>query len=461
MAVKRQSAMIIILIANLLLTLVVIIMFLKSSYNNIIVFNYTTTYTTRPTQNGPLLARKTDTNKHEQPYKEKMYISSDSAVTEHIINDIVINNNSTEHLDDELNGFNPNETSINFNYGAGRNKTFGNQGTGVTYMNITQLKLEIRKYDEWKMNFEYGVIWSFDKENQTKVAVLLIYISTKTDKFFISDDPLSDARYKYFKLLNALNYGYTHQYDVIFVTKPMYEYISNDQDYSNYMNSPHWQKPFALKLLFTDLSYEYEWIFYTDFDALFINCSSPISYFIEQAYSNPNVINKESVSFIFAGDNHIFLNSGIFIIRNNEWSLNLLNDMIYTIENAELYKWDLIRHNTLKEQNVFCALIQGWNITDIDHDHIQKKVKSMKVPQNNGVTDEEYLNCVNNDYMKQFAIPIERYLFNIKAGEWFKSRLSKRRRMSIIHFMGQKATKHNYHTFHIFSLADKHCKIAV
>lgn len=369
----------------------------------------------------------------------------------------VIQNDTTEcwDINNELNGFAPVNAFDKFDAdGAEAQRLFARD------MDICELTMSIHKYNQWKSLFKYGVIWNFDIQHKTKMAVLLIYITKKSAKFQYANDPLSDARYQYFKLLNALNYGYAHLYDVVLLTKPLYENNSTDNKYRSFMNAPTWQKAFIIKHLFTDTSYQYEWILYNDFDALFINCSSAMSipHFVNLAYSNPNVINKEDVSFIFTGDNMIYANAGVFIIKNNEWSLKLLNDIIYAVMNADIFKWNTLHHLKLKDQKVLCALMGGWNVNDDNYRNIQRNISKMWVRNK---TDDDYLNCVKNENMKQYAIPIERYYFSVIPGDWFHSIRSDRQYILMIHFMGEKARTDMVKTFWIFHEATEHCPITI
>ena len=81
-------------------------------------------------------------------------------------------------------------------------------------------------------------------------------------KFNVDNNPTSDARYQYFKLLNVLNYCYINKYDLIFGTKQFVKYrplLRANSKFINYMITPHWQKAYFIRHALSKLNYK--WIF--------------------------------------------------------------------------------------------------------------------------------------------------------------------------------------------------------
>eukprot|EP01084_Bolivina_argentea_P108171 193306_1 len=151
------------------------------------------------------------------------------------LDDAILSNKSLNNFDlrdvNDFNGFHPIHTFLNFD-----------EGFNSIDVNINNSLKNIAKYNKYKSFFEYGCIWRFNSLN--KVAVLMIYITSKKSlKFDRSSDPLSDARYQYFKLENALNYCYIYKYNLIFGTKSIFKYKKTEsKKMVKYMNSPHFQK---------------------------------------------------------------------------------------------------------------------------------------------------------------------------------------------------------------------------
>eukprot|EP01084_Bolivina_argentea_P293677 505129_1 len=141
---------------------------------------------------------------------------------------------------------------------------FDQQFNNINFNLNTCIK-NISKYNKYKSSFEYGIVWKFNDNPMNKTAILIIYIpSPFSSKFINSNDPLSDVRYQYFKLLNTLNYCYIHKYDLYFGNKKIYQHSYKKKKLKQYMNNPHFQKPFFIKHIFNNSIYNYEWLLYMD-----------------------------------------------------------------------------------------------------------------------------------------------------------------------------------------------------
>ena len=87
-----------------------------------------------------------------------------------------------------------------------------------------------------------------------------------------------------------------------------------------------------------EYSSDYDWILWIDHDTLFLNCNLKIEQsIINHSYLVHEVIENNSISLIFRGEYCATINSRVFVMKNNNWSDQVLQNWIYFEKNVEKY----------------------------------------------------------------------------------------------------------------------------
>eukprot|EP00040_Diaphanoeca_grandis_P008288 m.44739 g.44739 ORF g.44739 m.44739 type:complete len:308 (-) comp19764_c0_seq2:217-1140(-) len=138
---------------------------------------------------------------------------------------------------------------------------------------------------------------------QERVAVTTICV----------DDATGSANlYRDITMANHKAFSATHGYDYFPVTEPL-EHLKGTN-----LSDVRWHKSFVVQ----DLLLRYDWVFWSDCDAMFMNFSLPLP--IPRATPSSG---SAVPHMIVIGDNYQAINSGQFLIDNSQWSLNILSQI--------------------------------------------------------------------------------------------------------------------------------------
>jgi hypothetical protein len=128
----------------------------------------------------------------------------------------------------------------------------------------------------------------------------------------------------------------------------------------------HLLREILIKLLtegqYDDFS-DVDYLFWIDSDAIFLDNATPLEYFIEKSQEK-NLIIVEDVHTC------CLINSGVFFLRVNQWSLDLLNevwavtkyDKVYFYEQSALLKVLKKRREGLEKKAPFHSYAEGGNM---------------------------------------------------------------------------------------------------
>jgi len=122
----------------------------------------------------------------------------------------------------------------------------------------------------------------------------------------IKDRTGSSGGYMTMTILNQQAYARRHGYSFL----ALCERIPSSKE------DVRWQKEEFAEYVYEN--YEFEWLFYTDCDALFMEFSQPLSKFFPE---------DAQIMFVYAGDRHYVLNSGQYLLRRSDLGKKLLNTM--------------------------------------------------------------------------------------------------------------------------------------
>ena len=251
----------------------------------------------------------------------------------------------------------------------------------------------------------------------------------------------NDIRTYYLKIANTLRYAEINGYSFIYLMDKMWQYEYDDnpyaedkadsrRKYTEYMDKPHWQKPFFIDKYLD----KYDWILWIDYDTIIANCVNEYGF----TYSIEDMIikhaqylhqNKQTISLIFGGEYYSTINSGIFAIKNNEWSKQFLKNWMYLHSNVE--KFQVLKvWNVLHDQTLFVALLQGFNvwqkITNKTYKDIEYKRDLSRRRYIEEILllnlDELYENPIFDKNMAKYAVAIEQHFINGKLYNMVKGK---------------------------------------
>jgi hypothetical protein len=103
----------------------------------------------------------------------------------------------------------------------------------------------------------------------------------------------------------------------------------------------------------------YEWVLYVDADAIVNNMNIPLTYYTNECSSEKDIIMMREIPLDKYCGLSGFLNGGVYIIRNTEWSRNFLSEMInmgvnlyneLNIDDQELLRRILIQNQHLLQK---------------------------------------------------------------------------------------------------------------
>ena len=266
--------------------------------------------------------------------------------------------------------------------------------------------------------FEQGYIYSFDgeqKESDLNIAIATIIILPKN---ITKVSVFSDVRTYIFALSNALIYAQLHGYSLIVQTERIFKYeVVENETYSEWMEGATFQKPFLISAFLSD----FDWLLWIDADTLFLNCRRRIEDVIEFAhFTHPTQI--ETLSLIFGAEKFATMNAGVWTIKSNEWSKQLIADWIFIEENAE--KFEIMKaDNVHRDQPLFVALLQGFDARKKITKKTWKKLKfHNELAQKKYLTKELKLDFdqmvkrpIWDDEMAKYAVAIDEAVINGKT----------------------------------------------
>lgn len=308
----------------------------------------------------------------------------------------------------------------------------------------------------YKSDSEY--IWKFGNGNIAITTIFIIKSNniTLSDNITLSNNIFSDIRTFHFKLSNTLRYCEIHGYDFILQFKPIFKYnkLSFNNKYIKYMSSPTFQKPFLILKYLNN----YSWILFLDYDTIIVHCNYSIEKVLIQyaAKINSNHTSLDKISIIFGSEARLTINAGIFLIKNNKFSHNILNKWIFITENAEKFKL-LSIPNMNGDQDLFIAVLQNFNITKwINHKNSWKGIQEKKQSVALKYIDNPQFRLKYPIYDNQFAkyeVAIDESIINSKI-YIFRKKPETRNGTFIIHYYA----KGKYHAFKDWKYVIQHCK---
>ena len=307
-----------------------------------------------------------------------------------------------------------------------------------------------RKYCK---TFEYGNIYNLerfrnnhDPNNEDEylniaIATVIILPTNKTKSIPTSEkerknlDIFKDIRSYIFRLANAIKYAQYHGYTLIILTQPIfkYEYTSKDnkkvlkKKYQEWMKAPTFQKPALIEKFLPN----FDWILWIDYDTVFLNCHNRAEDIINYALDK-NPTKYDTISLIFGGERFATINAGVWLIKNNKWSMNFVENWIYIQKNAE--KFQILKADDVhRDQPLFVALLQGFDVhRDINkktykdlryHNNLaQKKYLTGKLKLN---FEEMLLKPIWDEEIAKYAVPIDEAIINAKNGHFNKAAADK------------------------------------
>eukprot|EP01084_Bolivina_argentea_P079963 144906_1 len=335
------------------------------------------------------------------------------------------------------------------------------------------------KYIKWQsetncISFEYGLIYNndereiIDMNNNYKIAIITMFIPHLYDNRTMKLNPYHDIRIFTMRMENAIRFCEINNYVLIYFNKKIWNYTGNNISYQHYLNMyGHWQKPFMINY-FLDA---YDWILYVDFDTMFYDCHTPhslennvIKYAINLHAHHTE--NGSLISLIFAKEMwYYLLNTGCFMIKNNEWSHQILTQWMYITDNA--HKYIPILYDGKTDQKIISALLQGFDYKKKDKKlflfywnkfarsyYEKNKENNPNIPNNK----KSYLFPIFDANMSHYAVAIDQKTMNENIASFLKSKTilsiirqnrnptNKNKSTVIVHFYGnQKNDKSIWH----------------
>ena len=230
--------------------------------------------------------------------------------------------------------------------------------------------------------------FSTKKSNRGKYRNLTIGIASF--HHYPSNSELT--RYEKLVLSNHVGYAIRHRavyFDInelIFDDKTIRKYFHHTIPLANAMFKA--QKPFIINAILNDKYYGklLDAVLWIDFDAVFLNCSTPIDSIIENAermyfgadrgYNIGGNVKDggNTMDLIFSRDYFSITNSGVVLFRNTESTRNFILKQMFVFQNANHFQFASIykhvRH--LIDQNVFNALILGFEPIMNDSSYLKR-----------------------------------------------------------------------------------------
>lgn len=150
------------------------------------------------------------------------------------------------------------------------------------------------------------------KKPREKVAITTICVDST--EFGVEEVGEGTANlYRDITMDNHKQYAAMHGYDYFPVTKPLAQFKGTN------ISDVRWHKSFVVQ----DLLLRYDWVFWSDCDAMFMNFTMPLPIPREIVPS----FHVAVPHMIIIGDNYQAINSGQFLIDNSQWSKNFLDQI--------------------------------------------------------------------------------------------------------------------------------------
>ncbi|KAI3658524.1 hypothetical protein MP638_004835 [Amoeboaphelidium occidentale] len=142
-------------------------------------------------------------------------------------------------------------------------------------------------------------------------------------------------------------------------------YLSTEQ--SDPLLKGAWNKVALVRDLLKNSTEKYEWIVWMDYDALIMDMKFKIPFTEYKSGGFDLVLWGQERELFELGDAHMGLNTGVFYVRNTQWSRDLFQETsIYGHDNGkkheEVLKAELGNYDwALFDQNGFCYVLKTWN----------------------------------------------------------------------------------------------------
>lgn len=141
-----------------------------------------------------------------------------------------------------------------------------------------------------------------------------------------------DTRIHGLVLDNHKYYATLHQYD--YYRQDILLNNVNQADGGGWKPHVSWSKiPLVIKLL--NPPHNYDWVLWIDSDAIFYNPNINLFDVVKQNGVFSPKRGMTIAKFIFSGDLHNAINSGVMLIRNTQWTRSMLNEIWNIGENIE------------------------------------------------------------------------------------------------------------------------------
>ena len=218
----------------------------------------------------------------------------------------------------------------NYGYQTLSNKEFSAMINSITSTHINHgdgIRRAIIHNKKYPSNIEWQYIYSHSKQHTKEFDKGFIYnndmdnniigIATEFNHKYNDENTMlfNDDHIYHLRIANFLTYCILHNYTLI-----MYN-TSYDDDLQPF--PLHFSKPFILRHLLKDVNPNLKWVFWIDFDTIFPDCSLSLN----------NIIRKyDSYNLLISGINSSQFNSGVFGLKNCQWTIYLLEKWSFIIK---------------------------------------------------------------------------------------------------------------------------------
>ena len=146
--------------------------------------------------------------------------------------------------------------------------------------------------------------------------------------------------------------------------------LKMDHEIKRGKRHPQWHKPWAIRSVFQEYNQAnkpLDYVLWIDADAAFMDCTVSLSDFIENLvdshYFEMTGL-QSSGDIIFTGEPNGIVNNGVFLMKNSEWSMDFLDQWIFTRENSHYDRF--FTNKNYGDQSIFQSMICGFKPRDLD-----------------------------------------------------------------------------------------------